>query len=245
MPNSIICEGKTTDQALENGLKILKVSKDKVNIKVLENEDKRSFFSILAPRVVKLELTLKEGVVPNNNHKNNKEETVSKKTDKEIGEKTFNHSDKELSAALEKTKTFMNDFINKLPSKGINVNCSIKDFCIFVDVTGTDVSYLIGYRGETLNALQLILSSIINKKDAQKIRVIVDIEGYRGKREKTLIELAEKISKTVMRTGKSITLEPMSSYERKIIHSKLQEKEKIKTYSIGEEPYRKIVVTLK
>lgn len=250
MSNSIICEGKTTEQALENGLKILKVSKDKVNIKVLDSEDKRSFFSILSPRIVKLELTLKEGVVPNNKAKpektqNKRSSSENSDKDNNHSEKVYNHDEKELKAAKEQVKQFMDEFVKKLPSKDIKVECSIKDFYIFVNITGTDVSYLIGYRGETLNALQLVLSSIINKRDSEKIRVVVDIEGYRGKREQTLVDLAEKISKTVVRTGKSITLEPMSSYERKIIHSRLQGKEEIKTYSIGEEPYRKIVVTLK
>jgi len=244
MDKSIICEGKTTEQALEEGLKILKVSKDKVNIKVLENEEKRSFFSILAPRVVKLELTLKEGV--SNNIKNKEVQNDKKEKQKnEINLDKYNHDEKEIKEALEKVKIFMKEFVSNLSSKEINVNCCIKDFAVYVDITGTDINYLIGYRGETLQAIQLILSSIINKKEMDKIRVVVDIEGYRGKREKTLQELAEKISKTVVRTGKSITLEPMSAYERKIIHSRLQEKERIKTYSIGEEPYRKIVVALK
>ena len=93
--------------------------------------------------------------------------------------------------------------------------------------------------------MQTILSSVANKKSTSKIRVYLDVEGYREKRTKTLEELAEKISRTVIRTKKAITLEPMTAYERKIIHTKLQNHPKVKTFSKGEEPYRKVVITLK
>ena len=93
--------------------------------------------------------------------------------------------------------------------------------------------------------MQNILTAIAGKGINNKVRVILDIEGYKERREKTLEDLAEKIAKTVVRTKKSITLEPMQAYERKIIHSKLQENDKVETTSIGEEPHRKIVVSLK
>ena len=110
---------------------------------------------------------------------------------------------------------------------------------------GEDTGYLIGYRGEVLNSLQTIISNIASKSNKEKIRVVVNIGGYREKREKDLQNLATKIAGTVIKTRKSITLEPMTAYERKIIHTKLQENDKVKTFSIGEEPYRKVVVSLK
>ena len=113
-----------------------------------------------------------------------------------------------------------------------------------VNINGENVNHLIGYRGETINALQVLISSIANKKSSAKIRIFVDVAGYKEKRVKTLEDLAEKISKTVERTGKSITLEPMTAYERKIIHTKLQENNKVKTFSKGEEPHRRVVITL-
>jgi len=93
--------------------------------------------------------------------------------------------------------------------------------------------------------MQNIATAIANKKSTERIKVFLDVANYRDKRTKTLEELAEKISKTVVRTGKSITLEPMTAYERKIIHSKLQSSDKVKTFSKGEEPYRKVVIALK
>ena len=223
MQNSIISEGKTTNEAIENGLKILKVSKNKVDIKVLENEDKRSFFSILTPRVVKVELTLKEPVKI----------------------KKANITDEELNEVLETMKKFSNDFFNQLKINNLSINVEEKEKRIYISVTGDDINYLIGYRGETLNYLQLIFSNVANKKLKHKSSVILDIENYREKRKVVLEELAEKISKTVVKNRKKIELEPMSAYERKIIHTKLQNNSKVKTYSVGEEPNRRIIVDLK
>lgn len=231
MAKSVISEGRTTNEAVENGLKILKVSKDRVDIKVLETE-KKSFFSILAPRVVKVELTVKESAeLPN----------IEKKTI-EKAERIL-PSEENIEKAKENLEQFLKDFLSKM-SSNINYTIEKNEFGLDVIVNGEDTGVLIGYRGETLNSLQVILNAVANKGIDQKIKVILDIEGYREKRKKTLEELAEKLSKTVLRTGKSITLEPMQAYERKIIHSVLQNNNKITTYSIGEEPYRKIVIAL-
>lgn len=227
MAKIIVSQGKTTNEAIENGLKELKVSKDMVDIKVLE-EEKRSFYNILAPRVVKVELTVKEKV-------------EEKKEEKEKIQKKFNENKEEINAGLEEVKVFLDKFLNK----EITYSAEIKENDIYVEILGENVNYLIGYRGENINAMQTILSSIANKKSTSKIRVYLDIAGYRDKRAKILEELAEKISRTVVRTRKAITLEPMTAYERKIIHTKLQNHPKVKTFSKGEEPYRKVVITLK
>ena len=116
---------------------------------------------------------------------------------------------------------------------------------IYVEMQGNDSGTFIGYRGETLNALQTVFTSIANKHLETKAHIVLDIAGYREKRQKALEELSDKLSKTVIRTGKQVTLEPMSAYERKIIHNHLQSNEKVKTYSIGEEPYRKVVISKK
>ena len=93
--------------------------------------------------------------------------------------------------------------------------------------------------------MQNIISAVASKGLNHKVRVILDIEGYKAKREKTLQNLAEKMALKVIKTKKSVTLEPMKAYERKIIHSFLQENPKVQTKSIGEEPHRKIVISLK
>ena len=116
---------------------------------------------------------------------------------------------------------------------------------IYVEMNGEDAGTFIGYRGETLNAMQTILTNIANKHLETKAHIILDIANYREKRQNALEELADKLSKTVIRTGKQLTLEPMSAYERKIIHNRLQASEQVKTYSIGEEPYRKVIISKK
>ncbi len=229
MEKSIISEGKTTNEAIEKGLKILNVSKNKVDIKVLENEEKRSFFSILTPRVVKVQLTLKD---IEEEHK--------------IVKKEINLSQEEQDIAVKNVEEFLKEFLNKL-EKDEKIEYSIKadKSGVYVNINDKNLGYLIGYRGETLYALQNVLSAIAGKKIENKVRVFLDIESFRAKREKTLEELAEKISKTVIKTKKSITLEPMQAYERKIIHSKLQNNELVTTKSIGEEPRRRVVISLK
>lgn len=236
MSNSIIAEGKTTNEAIENGLKILKVSKNQVDIKVLENENKKSFFSILTPRIVKVELTVKENT--------KKQERVNIEENNNRSIKEYNSNKEELEEAKKDVEEFLKIFIQKL-EKRLEYNVKLEKNEILVNINGEDCGSLIGYRGETLNAMQTIISSIANKKVKERIKVILDIQNYREKREKNLIELAEKVSKTVLRNGKNITLEPMSPYERKIIHSALQENNKIETYSIGEGDNRRVVIAKK
>ena len=225
--DTIIAEGKTTNEAIENGLKQLKVSRDRVEVKVLENEDKRSFFSILAPRVVKVELKLKED---------------SKKVVKEKKEIVLTAEEQE--KAKQNVENFMKDFIKELP-EDTKYDIEKSSSGLNVSITSEKLGFLIGYRGETLYALQSILTAIAGKDVEQRVRVILDIEGYKEKREKTLEELAEKVAKTVIRTKKTIKLEPMKAYERKIIHSKLQGNSRVETTSVGEEPHRRIIVSLK
>lgn len=236
MSNSIIAEGKTTNEAIENGLKILKVSKNQVDIKVLENENKKSFFSILTPRIVKVELTVKENT--------KKQERVNIEENNNRSLKEYNSNKEELEEAKKDVEEFLKIFIQKL-EKRLEYSVKLEKNEILVNINGEDCGSLIGYRGETLNAMQTIISSIANKKVKERIKIILDIQNYREKREKNLIELAEKVSKTVLRNGKNITLEPMSPYERKIIHSALQENNRIETYSIGEGDNRRVVIAKK
>ena len=224
MPKSIIAEGKTTNEAISNGLKQLNVSKENVDIKVLENSEKRSFFSILAPRVVKVELTLRE---------------ESEKRHK-ILENKIVANQKDIDSATENVERFLSEFSKSFG--GITYTVSYENDFINVKINGDNASKLIGYRGDVLNSLQTILNSLASKHLESKVRVILNIGNYKEKREKALEELADKVSKTVLKTGKSITLEPMVAYERKIIHNRLQQNSSIRTYSIGEEPYRKVVI---
>ena len=228
MPKSIIVEGKTTTEAIEKGLKQLNATKSMVEIKTIDEEKKRSFYSILAPRIVKIEMTLKE---------------TAEKTEKPI-KRTKREINKNLDE-IEKVAKKIKEFFISILDKDYTCDVTIDNYRIYVKINGEDISHLIGYRGSTINALQTIASAIANKNTSSKIIVIVDVENYKEKREKTLEELAEKISERVIKTKKSVTLDPMSAYERKIIHMKLQDNDKVKTFSKGEEPHRRIVITLK
>ena len=230
MEKSIISEGKTTNEAIEKGLKQLNVSRDRVDIKVLENEDKRSFFSILAPRIVKVELTLKEPKVNTKKEVKPRKEIVLTEEEQEKAEKNI--------------KIFMDELIKNLP-EDTTYEVIKKSEAIFVNISSDNLGFLIGYRGETLYAFQNVLSAIAGKGIDNKVRVILDIQGYKEKRKKTLEDLAQTVASTVIKTKKSVTLEPMQAFERKIIHSKLQENNKVETMSIGEEPHRRIVISLK
>lgn len=224
---SIISEGKTTNEAIENGLKQLKVSKKDVNIKVLE-EDKRSFFSILAPKVVKVEITLKE-------------ENVRKSQKRE--ETEINLSEEDFKKAEANVEAFLDNFIKGL-NEQLEYKISLKNGIVEVEMQGQNAGFLIGYRGETLYALQTLLTSVANKGVESRVILRLDIENYKAKREKTLENLALRTAQTVMRTGRTITLEPMQAYERKIIHSALQDNKKICTDSTGVEPRRRVVISL-
>lgn len=234
MPDSKIFEGKTTNEAIEKGLKELKVSKNDVEIKVIKDEDKRSFFDILAPRVVKVEIKLKE-----------KREEVKHEVDKEKKKEIIEIDKQVLEGSKQKVMEFLDKFLETSVGEKVEYKCNTKENVIEIIIEDKKADFLIGYRGETLNALQTILTAVAVKDNSERIRVELDVLGYREKRKKALESLAEKIAKSVIRTRKSITLEPMTPYERKIIHSKLQNSNKVKTTSIGEGMHRKVVVSLK
>ena len=223
MAKSIISEGKTTSEAIEKGLKAIGLPKELVEIKVIE-ENKKSFFDILAPKVVKVELTEKEAKKP--------EEFEIETTETELEE------------AKTEIDRFLKEFVEKL-NNGTDYKTEIKDKCLYVDINGENVGNLIGYRGEALYALENILKAMANKTSENRVIVRLDIENYKEKRIKTLQDVANKKARIVEKTGKMITLEPMQAYERKIIHSFLQENPKVETRSIGQEPKRRIVISKK
>jgi spoIIIJ-associated protein len=114
-----------------------------------------------------------------------------------------------------------------------------------IDLSGDEMGVLIGKRGQTLDSLQYLVSLVVNKGEENYIRVKVDTENYRQRRKATLENLAKNISYKVKRTRRPVSLEPMNPYERRIIHSALQNDKYVTTHSEGDEPYRHVVVTLK
>ena len=127
----------------------------------------------------------------------------------------------------------------------VKIKAEMKDKHLFVELTGDDMGILIGKRGQTLDALQYLVNLVVNKKSPYYISVMLDTENYRQRRRETLESLAFNLAKKVKHTRRNVVLEPMNPYERRIIHSALQNDRYVTTYSEGEEPYRNVVITLK
>ncbi|HPU41921.1 MAG TPA: RNA-binding cell elongation regulator Jag/EloR [Acetivibrio clariflavus] len=144
----------------------------------------------------------------------------------------------------DKAKEFLASVLEKMKVDA-EITVEEDEDTILLKVNGDDIGIAIGRRGETLDALQYLTSLVVNKNKENYKRVIIDIENYRKKREETLVKLANKLADRVVKYKKNIVLEPMNPYERRVIHSSLQDHKYVETYSVGEEPNRKVIITLK
>lgn len=234
MVNEVEVKGKNLDEALLLAQKELNTTKENISYEIVE-ESNKTLFSILSPKYV----VIKAKIID--------EEKIQIKANsfkKENNERKIVLTDEEKEKVIVIAKEFLNDFFNTLKVDN-NYTISFKDNILNIDIKSKDAKVLIGYRGEVLEALQTVITLVINNKMNSNIIIQLDIENYREKRKQVLIDLANKVAQSVIRTGKSISLEPMVAYERKVIHLTLQDNEKIETSSVGEEPYRKVVVKLK
>ena len=199
--------GKTVEEALKHALDELKLTKDKVDVEVID-EGSKGLFNLIGAKPAKVKVTAKPD-------------------------------------SLDDAKTFL---ISVLNSMDINADIDIKEEndIIKINLKGPKMGLVIGYRGETLDSLQYLVSLVVNKNHENPYkRVVLDAENYRHKREETLIRVAQKTAYKVKKSGRPYKLEPMNPYERRIIHSALQEYTDINTYSEGEEPFRRIVISFK
>lgn len=145
-------------------------------------------------------------------------------------------------APAQAAKAFLEDVLAGMGAGEVTVTVrEQEDSCILV-IDGEDLGFLIGRRGETLDALQYLAGLVANRVDNSYVRISVDIGNYREKREKTLISLATRISKQVARTGRKMSLEPMNPYERRIIHTAVQEVEGVVSFSVGSDAARHVVI---
>ncbi|HOV43249.1 RNA-binding cell elongation regulator Jag/EloR [Syntrophothermus lipocalidus] len=145
----------------------------------------------------------------------------------------------------EKVRETLVNILNSMKLDYEIQKAEFNDGVVRVNIVGKDMGLLIGRKGETLNSLQFLLGLIVNKDRQEKVRVVLDVEDYRLKREESLKNLALKLSDKVKRTRKSIVMRPMSPQERRIVHTVLQNDPSIVTFSQGEEPNRKVVISLK
>lgn len=141
-------------------------------------------------------------------------------------------------------KSFLYPVFDVLGIDG-DIDITVENNVLNIKLSAENIGIIIGRRGETLDALQYLLGLAVNKQSDRFMRVTLDVCNYREKREETLIRLAKRLADKVERTRKNITLEPMNPYERRIIHATLQDYGQVETYSIGDEPNRKIVIRYK
>ena len=217
--------GKNYDEALADALSKVGLKKEQVTVELIE-EPKKRIFSILEHKQIKVKVVEIEA-----SSKNKKEER------KEFSKEEVEIVEKRVMEYLNGIFSAMNLDV-KIESKYVN---GVINF----DITGNSAGIIIGYRGDTLDALQLLATNAGNRGRAEYIKILLDVENYRKKRIKSLEELANRRAAVVVSKGRSITLEPMSPYERRVIHTTLQNHPKVKTSSSGEEPYRKVTISLK
>ena len=217
--------GKNYDEALADALSKVGLTKDQVTVELIE-EPKKRIFNILEHKQVKVKIVEIEG-----------KEANPKASKKDFGE-----------SEIEEVRRRVDDYLEGI-FKAMNLDLKISDKyddgTINFEITGNNAGIIIGYRGDTLDALQLLATNAGNKGRTEYIRVVLDVENYRKKRVRALEELANRKAGIVVAKGRSITLEPMTPYERRIIHTTLQNHPKVKTSSTGEEPYRKVTISLK
>ena len=143
-----------------------------------------------------------------------------------------------------RAKDFLDDVFVAM---GLRVNYEFKTEgkIMTINLIGDDMGIIIGKRGDTLDALEHLVNLSVNKGDGEYVKIVLDTENYRARREQTLIKLAKSLANSAVKNNRKITLEPMHSNERRIIHATLQNNPKVETFSIGEEPNRKVVIALK
>lgn len=217
---------KSVDEAVEAALSELGASKDDVTIEVIE-EGSKGFFGIGAKDAV-VRVTVNSGdSAPAAKNTSSKPKKVSDISPEEAASK------------------FLRDIF-----AAMNMDVSIdakegEDNTVSIDLSGDNMGIVIGKRGDTLDSLQYLTSLVVNQNSEDYIKVSIDTENYREKRTEALLALSKRLSEKVARSGKKFTLEPMNPYERRIIHSSLQSNEEVTTYSVGSEPYRKVVIAPK
>ena len=267
--------GKDVKEAVSLALADLKLTEDQVTVTVLEEPSKGFFglgAKLAKVRVEKKPEEVEEPVVEKKAEPvvvepdtETVQEFAERKTEKRSENKKA-HADRENNsnredwsestvslrekpADLEELDespalTFIKEVVEKM-GLNLSVKAYANDDCIYIQINGKDSGTIIGKRGQTLDSIQYLTSLVVNKDSEKYIRVIVDAENYRERREKTLEQLAKRLADKVNRTGRSVRLEPMNPYERKVIHSTLQSNPRVTTRSEGVEPNRRVIIELK
>lgn len=248
--------GNDIDEAVELALKDLKVTRDDVEVEVLEEPSKG--FLGLGSKLAKVRVTLKETepeAAPEPEVKAEPEVAAQPAAESKAQKAHKETKPQRKSIAAERPEGLEPaddhiavQFLEKTTKEmgmDLTFKCMANDENVYIDIEGDEAGNIIGKRGQTLDAIQYLTSLVVNKDSSQYIRVVLDSENYRAKREKTLQQLADRLAGKVVRSGRSVRLEPMNPYERMVIHAALQHNKKVVTRSEGEEPYRRLIIELK
>jgi len=242
---------KTVDDALTEASIALGLPSSELNYEVV-SEGSRGFLGIASKnaviRILGDEDVAKKEVVKEEVKETKKVEKpaeVKEEPKKEEAPKAKSPlTEEEISANKVIIKEFLDD-VFKAMSLEVELNITVEDDNMCVELSGDEMGVLIGKRGQTLDSLQYLTNLAVNRKSAKYVRVKIDTEDYRRRRKQTLENLAKNVAFKVKRTKRAVELEPMNPFERRIIHSALQNDKFVTTHSEGEEPYRHVVVTLK
>jgi len=241
----------TINEAIENGLTELGLSREAVEIEILD-EGSRGLFGLGAHQA-RVRLIVKQNIPEENETETtqsmndflNEEDTDSEPEIKPVRIPPANTKEE---IPLHVAQETVSELLGKMHIQA-DVAASYGEIddvrgtrAILVDITGKDLSVLIGKRSETLNALQYISRLIVSKELGENITLVIDVEGYRSRRERQLRQIAHRMAEQVVKTGKKQTLEPMPANERRIIHMELREDERVTTESYGEDPHRKVTI---
>ena len=264
--------GDNIESAVEFALQDLKLTREQVRVIVLEEPSKgflgigsklaKVRVEELVPEKTKPEKSkeVQPKAEPKSGELKAEAAKTGEKKNKQKKKKQHNDNAQAAEIALEKDI----DLVSKRPDNlkeeeehiaktfltqvaaDMGIEISIKVFTnadsVYVDIDGKDTGTVIGKRGATLDAVQYLTSLVVNKDEDKYIRVVVDAEGYRAKRELTLEKLALRLAEKAVKTGKNVRLEPMNPYERKVIHTTLQGVPSVTTRSEGDEPFRRVVI---
>ncbi len=225
--------GKTVDDAITEACQKFTITSDRLEYEVIEKGTAGIFGFAAKPAVIKAR------VFDPNAPKEEVKKAEEVKTESATSVKAEN-SDDTVPAA--DPKEFLNKVFEAMNMK-VNVSVETVDNEMNIDLSGDDMGVLIGKRGQTLDSLQYLTSIVVNKGQKEYIRVKVDTENYRSRRKETLENLAKNLAYKAKRTKNPVSLEPMNPYERRIIHSALQNDKYVTTHSEGEDPFRKVIIT--
>jgi spoIIIJ-associated protein len=224
---SVEVSGKSLEEVLERAARYFDVPPEQLGYEVLS--ETKGFLSVFVPRMVKVRVWVKD------------EEEIAPETEPPEAQKAPAQDFSEVQESLDR---FLGELVEKMGLE-VTVNVTQEDGVLRCALDGKDAGVLIGRKGETLEALEVLVRTFLARRGHGELPLEVDVSGYRRRREEALRKLAERMARKVVREKKRVRLAPMNARERRIIHTALKDHPQVVTYSVGEEPHRRVVIDLK